>query len=135
MKRSTIAIIGVLVFVVVLLAIPLIGSAGDGYPDGVIVWQLPSGHWCQTVDGVFDQCYCPCESEVEYVCEPCPVPTDEPKSTPTQEPTKVNPTATPTLVPTEAPKTSCNRGVGNGAEDCDPGNSGGKPGSAGEDNE
>ena len=26
----------------------------------------------------------------------------------------------------------CNRGLGNGSEGCDPGNSGGKPGSAGE---
>lgn len=27
---------------------------------------------------------------------------------------------------------SCNRGLGNGGETCDPGNSGGKPGAAGE---
>lgn len=27
---------------------------------------------------------------------------------------------------------SCNRGLGNGSETCDPGNSGGKPGGAGE---
>ena len=36
-------------------------------------------------------------------------------------------------VPVEEP--SCNRGTGNGPEDCDPGNSGGKPGNAGEENE
>ena len=40
----------------------------------------------------------------------------------------------PAPVP-EPTKTTCNRGTGNGPEDCDPGNSGGKPGSAGEDNE
>ncbi len=62
---------------------------------------------------------------------PTPVVTDTtptviPSSTPTPEPT-----ATHTPPPTEKPK--CNRGLGNGSEGCDPGNSGGKPGGAGED--
>ena len=57
-----------------------------------------------------------------------PEPTDLPKPTPTVEPTDVP-------EPTRTPKPKCNRGLGNGAEGCDPGNSGGQPGGAGEDNE
>ena len=48
---------------------------------------------------------------------------------------KVVETPQPTVEPQPASKPACNRGLGNGAEDCDPGNSAGKPGAAGEDNE
>lgn len=115
-----------LLFAVVVV---VVGSAQDNYPDGVIVWQIPSGQWCQIVDGEFDKCYCPCEEEGRDVCEPTPIPTDKPKSTETPNPTDETPE------PTEADKESCNRGLGNGSEDCDPGQSGGNPGAAGEDNE
>ena len=83
------------------------------------VWTFEvDGATCVFADGELD-CYCPC---AEPSCEPTVVP----------------PTTTP--VPTEPPpeptkKPKCNRGLGNGSEGCDPGNSGGKPGSAGEDNE
>ena len=59
-----------------------------------------------------------------------PVPTDPPPTDP--PPTDPPPTDPP---PTEEPKKKCNRGGGNSSEGCDPGNSGGKPGNAGEDNE
>ena len=48
-----------------------------------------------------------------------PDPTPKPEPTPTDPPD-----------PVEQPK--CNRGLGNGSEECDPGNSSGKPGKAGE---
>jgi hypothetical protein len=40
-----------------------------------------------------------------------------------------------TTMSSEAIASSCNRGPGNGPEECDPGDSGGKPGDAGEGNE
>lgn len=40
-----------------------------------------------------------------------------------------------TTLASEAVAMSCNRGLGNGPEGCDPGNSGGMPGNAGEGNE
>lgn len=68
------------------------------------------------------------------VIQPTPtriVPTLTPVSpTATPRPTE-QPTPRPTPVPTvEVEK--CNRGLGNGSEECDPGNSGGQPGKAGE---
>ena len=83
-------------------------------------------------------------------CIPLPLPTDvptgQPSSTPGSTPDPTNtpgptntpelPTSTPTDTPKE-PKASCNRGIGNFSEDCDPGNSygqgGGKGRPAGED--
>lgn len=62
-----------------------------------------------------------------------PTSTLEPTDTPVATDTPVV-TAPPTSTP-EPTKQKCNRGKGNGAEGCDPGNSGGKPGNAGEDNE
>lgn len=58
---------------------------------------------------------------------PGPSPTPEPSSTPIPTSTHIPPE------PTDKPK--CNRGLGNNEEGCDPGNSGGNPGNAGEDNE
>ena len=71
---------------------------------------------------------CPCFSPE------CDISTNDetPVSTKTPDPTDV-PKDTPK--PTKVEKPKCNRGTGNGAENCDPGNSGGKPGKAGEDNE
>lgn len=72
------------------------------------------------------------------------IPTEEPTATstpdipdPSSTPTPVRPTdipSTPTSSPEPEPtmETACNRGIGNGAEGCDPGNSAGKPGRAGE---
>ena len=113
--------------VVLVLLFLLIGGVAfaDAPVDGMFNWYDECGYTCyQWADGSGD-CY-PCvECEGCDVCEPTPVPTDEP----TREPTPPPPTETP------EPKPKCNRGLGNGSEDCDPGNSGGKPGAAGEDNE
>ena len=102
--------------------------------------------------------HCPTCGPVPTATRQKPAPSATPSPTvqqtptefpPSQTPTSVGPTATPTHVPSETPrpeptathpapptkKPACNRGLGNGSEDCDPGNSGGKPGSAGEDNE
>lgn len=59
--------------------------------------------------------------------------TPEPDNTSEPSSTDVPPSTEMPPEPTDKPK--CNRGLGNGSEECDPGNSGGKPGSAGENNE
>ena len=117
--------------VVALLALALafflvITVTGD---DGSMFnWYDECGYTCyQWADGSGD-CY-PCLQDGD-----CPKPTPPPEPTPPPTdipPTKIPPTETPP--PTKKP--ACNRGLGNGPEDCDPGNSGGKPGAAGEDNE
>ena len=96
-------------------------------PEGVESFTDVFGRACTVTElGGIDCDFNPClECEVEYV------PTPNPTTTPIIPPPL--PTATPEATPTL--KESCNRGIGNGAEECDPGNSGGKPGAAGEDNE
>jgi len=110
-----------------------IASAGGLLPEGVTptlslldvhgkevkhwVWTFEvDGATCVVVDGTVE-CFCSC---AEPWCNP-------------KEPTVIPSTKEPTPEPTKKPK--CNRGLGNGSEGCDPGNSGGKPGSAGEGNE
>jgi len=128
------------ILVIVLLLLVIAGVAyADSVPAGVTptlalldlrgeevmqwVWTFEvDGATCVYVDGELE-CFCPC---AETSCIPEIVHT--PVSTSVETPA---PSETPE--PTEKPK--CNRGLGNGSEDCDPGNSGGKPGSAGEDNE
>ena len=119
MKRT------VVVFVVLFLLIGGVAFA-DAPVDGMFNWYDECGYTCyQWADGSGD-CY-PCLECGD--CKECPVPTKEPTPVPpTKEPT-------PAPSPTEAHKEACNRGLGNGSEGCDPGNSGGKPGAAGEDNE
>lgn len=105
------------IFILVVVFI-LIGGTASADSDGMFNWHDPCGYTCyQWADGSGD-CY-PC-----LECDTC----DCPNPTPTKEPT-------PVPSPTEAPKEACNRGLGNGSEDCDPGNSAGKPGAAGEENE
>lgn len=94
----------------------------DDQPGGVFYLEDCGLVCIEWADGSGD-CY-PCLTCQE--CDEC----DEPGPNPTPEPT---PPPDPTPEPTEKPK--CNRGLGNDSEGCDPGNSGGKPGSAGEDNE
>ena len=114
MKRA------VVVFVVLFLLIGGVAYAGYLPPD-TEEFRNDCGHICYVWPDGSGDCY-PC-----LECDE-PVP---PTKEPTREPTKeLPPTETP--VP---PKPKCNRGLGNGSEDCDPGNSGGKPGAAGEDNE
>ena len=129
--------IGLLLVAIVLLT--GVVAYADSVPQGVLptlslldvhgkevkhwVWTFEvDGATCVVVDGAVE-CFCLCECE-----EPAVIPPTKPPITETPEPTKE-----PTPEPTKKP--ACNRGLGNGSEDCDPGNSSGKPGAAGEDNE
>ncbi len=91
-------------------------------------------HLCVYIGGELD-CFCPCEKTTvdcgKYSENVTPTPQIAVTLTPlSPTATKVVPTTTPSA--TAAP---CNRGTGNGPEGCDPGNSGGRPGNAGEGNE
>jgi hypothetical protein len=115
-------------------------AAGDGsgdLPEGVQVFQVEGKTCIRDVELGVLECWCTGECGGGPVC---PVPTHHPTREPTKQPTEhqtatstvqTAPTATPEPEPTDKPH--CNRGLGNGPEDCDPGNSGGKPGKAGED--
>ena len=117
-----------------IIALVLVLVLGVGVAYAASVWPESVTRWvdeeCSLVcyewaDGSGD-CY-PCVSCISTIVE-----TPDPSETP--PPTETPPPPTPpTEEPTEKPK--CNRGLGNGSENCDPGNSGGKPGAAGEDNE
>ena len=137
-------VIGLLVFG------PYLVEAQSEVPDGVQVFHLDTGQTCVLYDDngphpPILECYCPCETglcaiETEGLA-PRPIPT-EVRDGGTPEPSPVHtftpnstPTSTPEVEGTVTPEPQCNRGLGNGSEDCDPGNSGGKPGNAGEDNE
>ena len=106
----------VLIGLVFVLALAVVLVVSAGADDGSMFnWYDECGYTCyQWADGSGD-CY-PC-----FECDVTP-----------EEPT---PTVIPPITETPEPKPACNRGLGNGSEDCDPGNSGGKPGAAGEDNE
>jgi hypothetical protein len=119
---------GVVLAMIALAAIVAIGSAGDASPEGITRWiDAECGLVCyEWADGSGD-CY-ECNDCVPVHPTPEPVPTDKPTEEPTEEPT-------PEPTPEPSEKVKCNRGPGNGSENCDPGNSGGKPGNAGEDNE
>ena len=98
--------------------------AADPIPPEPLVFEAGGGV-CVYYGGELE-CFCPCDSS----CNETPTPTG---IIITQTITPVRPTPTyvresPTVVP-------CNRGLGNGSEGCDPGNSGGRPGAAGEGNE
>lgn len=106
-------------------------------PNGVQTFELSSGLICIIYDGEFQDCYCPCITEGGCII-PTPwlppgtpnIPTVTPTVTPTDPtPTPVPTDPIPTPVPTDKPK--CNRGVGNGSEDCDPGGSYGQGGGTG----
>ena len=98
----------------------LAGAAYASYlPDGVEEFRNDCGYICYVWPDGSGDCYACFECNIET---PTPVPSPEP-------------TVIPPITETPEPKESCNRGLGNGSEDCDPGNSGGKPGAAGEDNE
>ena len=139
--------------VLVILAGASLGSAQSNepitlHPDYILVtgvedreltkgyiYAFDGGWILADDDGLVYTCGCNgCEVE-EVVLNGTPEPNDTP--VPTDPPTTPPPTDPPPTdpPPTEEPVAKCNRGTGNGAEGCDPGNSGGKPGSAGEDNE
>ena len=118
-------------------------------PDGVQVFTIDSGQTCVLWPDGSGDCYCPCKtglcSVTTYGADTSrtPEPTNRPGKTPTPRVDTV-PSSTPEIEPTIAPEPTdapepsnpkCNRGTGNGDEDCDPGNSGGNPGNAGEGND
>src|SRR3989337_942146 len=90
--------------------------AADPIPSQPLVFEAGGGV-CVYYGGELE-CFCPCQSSCEEV----------PTVTPTVRPTPTYVRESPTVMP-------CNRGLGNGSEGCDPGNSGGRPGVAGEGNE
>ena len=119
MKRN------ILILAAVFILIGGVAYADSILPDEAEQFYDDCGHVCYVWPDGSGDCY-PClECEGCDVCEPTPVPTNEP----TREPTLLP----PPIATTE--KQKCNRGLGNGSENCDPGNSGGNPGAAGEGNE
>ena len=96
----------------------LVDSDGNTVAD---IWEV-DGEWF--VSGSVDH-FCPCGTATcdKEIIPPTNIPSDTPV-VPT--PTPVGPTPTPTDSPEPTPKPKCNRGIGNGSENCDPGNSGGQ---------
>src|SRR3989337_1806971 len=90
--------------------------AADPIPSQPLVFEAGGGGCVDYGGGL--GCFSPCQSSCEEV----------PTVTPTVRPTPTYVRESPTVMP-------CNRGLGNGSEGCDPGNSGGRPGVAGEGNE
>jgi hypothetical protein len=114
-----------LVLIVVSCVCIYTAFARDAVPEGVEIFQLPDqGLTCVVWPDGSGDCYCPCFDECNL-----------PPITPTEPPSDVTPTPVPSDTPEPTEKPKCNRGLGNNEEGCDPGNSGGKPGAAGEDNE
>src|SRR3989337_2503882 len=87
--------------------------AADPIPSQPEAFEVRGGG-CVDYGGQLE-CFCPFDSS----CNETPTPTGS----------IVTQTIPPPTVTQAAP---CNRGLGNGAEGCDPGNSGGRPGAAGE---
>lgn len=120
----------VTVALILMLAVMLLPAfAQPEVPEGVQIFYLEvEGLICILWPDGGGDCYCPCNLV-------CSVETRIPRSDPTPTSTPPPPQDTPTPQPVPTPKPKCNRGLGNWSEGCDPGNSGGKPGAAGEKNE
>ena len=119
----------IVAIVLILFVFVGVASADSWTPVSVEVYDIPSGHWCVTDyrdDGPHTECYCACENSCPE-CEDCPEPVRCEECEDCE--------SCPKCPECKEKKQACNRGLGNGSEDCDPGNSGGKPGAAGEDNE
>ena len=116
-----------IMLIVAIFAVFIVDAAGPT-PSGVISFIDEFGRACTIYEGSLDCDFDPCNlCEVQYVSTP------NPTATPIIPPPL--PTSTPTPETTDIPKKKCNRGPGNSSEGCDPGNSVGKPGAAGEENE
>ena len=89
----------------------------DGEEEMGLVWGLDYGWVIMSGEEPIYTCGCNIPGCDECECDPIKTPTP--------------PTETPPPPPTEEPNESCNRGIGNGAEDCDPGNSSGQGGGQG----
>ena len=135
-KKNGLLIVAIILILAGVWVVAGYAQQGPWLPEGVQTFHVDGRtfvrdtelgilvHWCTNECGGCD------------VCEPCSTPTNEPGPQPTPDPTSTpNPDPTPTPKPEPTDKPKCNRGLGNLSEGCDPGNSGGKPGSAGEENE
>ena len=116
---------GLAIFAVVVVAVSVLAMAS---PINYTVQQIE----CKTcvISANDIECWDTCSSLKCAISTP--VETPEKNRTPPPPPPPPA-TSTPRPKPTDKPK--CNRGLGNDSEGCDPGNSAGKPGAAGEDNE
>lgn len=127
-------ILAMTALVMLVVIIPVFAQSDT--PEGVQIFYLEAeGLTCLLWPDGSGDCYCSCDPVCSEPIETpgpwnSPTPRATPKDTPVPEPT---PTSMPD--PTKTPKPNCNRGLGNFSENCDPGNSGGKPGAAGEENE
>jgi len=126
MRVKRVITIGFILLVIALVVafIPKTVGASDGIPRYVEVFEV-NGMTCVSAragsltGGVDVECYCPCEACVDNtityidgVDTKTPVP-----------PAEVPPEPTDVPPPPPTKKPSCNSGIGNGSEDCDPGNS------------
>ena len=118
----------VIAFVIAVIFISGTVFAQPEIPEGVEVFHVEDRTCIRDVELGKLICWC------TYSCEGCEEPVAKPTPRSTFVPTSVPTDIPPTKVP-PTPKPKCNRGIGNGPEFCDPGNRGGTPGSAGEDNE
>lgn len=113
-----------LLAIVVIGVVLLLGRSGNVRAEefGYVRYELDCGTVCYDF-GEWGYCQDTCD---EAVCAvpaatktPTPTNTDAPEATPTDVP-EVTPEAT------DVPKVRCDRGIGNGSEKCDPGNSSGQ---------
>ena len=123
-----------LLITMVVLALSLL------FPSDAAGADLPYAEYqvnCKTVCYDFGEWgYCEefptCEKTVHCSTnEPSETPTVTPIPTEAPETPTPDPTATPVPTATPGPDPKCNRGIGNGSEDCDPGNSSGQGGGGG----
>ena len=135
----------IILFPVMFMVFMLVIGVADAFaqsevPDGVQVFHLDTGQTCIVWPDDSGECYCPCETglcvvETEGLARrstPTSRPTDEPSQQSSPTATLLSPNSTPTSTPevegtvtphpTKTPKPHCNKGEGNGGEDCDPGN-------------
>jgi hypothetical protein len=121
----------VLVGIFMFLAVRAEGAGGKS-PELVLlndkgdavgfVWYDNGTTFARIYEESFVQCDC---SQFPTCAEVSEDPSLTPSETPSVTPVPTEPTSTP------SPDPACNRGIGNGSEDCDPGNSYGKGGGGG----
>ncbi len=109
-KKLAIVVIGVVL---------LLGLSGSVKAEefGYVRYELDCGTVCYDF-GEWGYCQDACDEEAA-----CTIP--EATKTPPATPTPTN-TDAPDVTPTDVSKVKCNRGIGNGSENCDPGNSSGQ---------
>jgi hypothetical protein len=118
--KSKIIVVGVLA-IALIVAIPVFAQSFTQQVSPTYQLVDDEGNhvmWLWEVDGyvVSEEGYIAC-------CGECNIEDSEEQLFSTSD---VENTPVPTLSPTEEPRESCNRGIGNSSEDCDPGNSSGQ---------